>query len=121
MHSRRGPATRKRSPTRSSAWTGIGSKTRNPSSLVSSGFATPSGSRRQRSAEWDEDDLYTTLDKLRRIWSAVEVRLLAWTRKRRCPEDLAHVLLDTSSIFTESDMDDIARAEGGGRSGVEDL
>lgn len=61
--------------------------------------------------KWDEDDTYHGLDHLRRAWPKIEKHLCTETLRSRRLEKIIELLLDTTSIFTEADIDDDARAE----------
>jgi hypothetical protein len=61
--------------------------------------------------DWTVDALYQALDRLRSGWPKIEKHLVADVVRTRRSEQIAYVLADTTTIFTEADMDDDARAE----------
>jgi hypothetical protein len=61
--------------------------------------------------EWNIDAFYRSLDLLLKAWPRVEAHLTGKVVEHRFPKTLKHILLDTTSIFTEADMDDAARKE----------
>jgi hypothetical protein len=62
-------------------------------------------------ANWEVNDLYQTLDHLQRSWPKVEELLATDAFRKRRNDKISLVLADTTAIFTEADMDDVARAE----------